>query len=196
MKKILLIVSLLLSFAFNAFASIVKDATYFDPLPVSIQAATDLPIGTILIWSESGTLPDGYLECNGQAVNSSLFPKLRALMTHTPNFQGMFLRGYGSQAHSQNNGTTIGITSTTHASGNLGAIQGDAARKIWGTMGNSVATGSARYSGALKIYPLGGDSTESGGSDTGFELDSSFITPTATENRPANIAVRYIIKAK
>jgi len=49
-----------------------------------------------------------------------------------PNYQGMFLRGYGSQAHAQENGSTIGITSTTHASGSLGVAQGDATRKADG----------------------------------------------------------------
>ena len=39
---------------------------------------------------------------------------------NVPDVRGLFLRGYGSQTHAQNNGSTVGITSTTHSSGALG----------------------------------------------------------------------------
>ena len=45
---------------------------------------------------------------------------------------GYVSRGYGSQAHPQENGTIVGVTSTTHVSGALGQVQGDAIRKIFG----------------------------------------------------------------
>jgi len=54
----------------------------------------------VIAWPLS-TLPtdtelDKWLECNGQAVNATLYPKLAVLMSNTPNYQGVFLRGYGS----------------------------------------------------------------------------------------------------
>lgn len=80
---------------------------------------------------------DRYLECNGQTFSASKFPKLyKALGTNrVPNYQGVFLRGYGSQRYSQNNGNQIGNTSTNYSSGNLGSIQGDATREFmtWAT---------------------------------------------------------------
>ena len=34
-----------------------------------------------------------------------------------PDLSGLFLRGYGSQAHTKNNGVNIGVTETIHTSG-------------------------------------------------------------------------------
>ena len=59
------------------------------------------------------------------------YPELFALLGgQVPDLRGLFLRGYGSQVHSQNNGSTVGITSTTHSSGALGQVQGDALRPV------------------------------------------------------------------
>ncbi len=176
----------------HAFAN---DSSSFDPTAVSVQASTDLPIGTVLIWTKNGTLPDGYLECNGQAVSSS-YPKLQALMSHTPNYQGMFLRGYGSQSHSQNNGTTVGVTSTTHSSGSLGSVQGDSVREIYGYAQMGFPTAGSKQG----VFETGGSSwAGDSGPDIPFgptTFKVSRVTPTSQEIRPANIAVRYIIKAK
>ena len=109
-----------------------------------------------------------------------------------PDMRGLFLRGYGSQAHSQNNGSLVGITSTTHSSGALKEVQGDATRKITGQ-------GEGYRSAALKgaLYDAGGYSRtmDSGSGAHRFGLDTSLVTPTAEENRPVNMAVRYLIRA-
>ena len=53
-------------------------------------------------------------ECNGQAINSSKYPKLYTLMHNTPDYRGVFLRGLGGNSAS------------------LGELQGDAIRNITG----------------------------------------------------------------
>lgn len=110
-------------------------------------------------------------------------------MTNTPDYQGVFLRGFGSQS-SSHYGVTI------HSSGGLGILQGDAIRNITGGVaGGSVEESGASAFGAIYIsgsYPGSG----TGWSDSGWRLDASRVVPTANENRPINKAVNYLIRAK
>ena len=108
-------------------------------------------------------------------------------------YQGMFLRGYGSQ-YSFHYGTVL------HSSGNLGDLQGDAIRNITGSIAR--ATNSAAWVGSTSgifgtILP---DGTGVGGNQQspnykGVDFDASRMVPTANENRPINKAVRFLIRA-
>ena len=71
-----------------------------------------LPVGSIIAWCLEINPDDSYLECNGQVVDSSKYPKLYALMHNTPDYRGVFLRGLGGNSAA------------------LGALQGDAIRNI------------------------------------------------------------------
>ena len=101
-----------------------------------------MPVGSVITWPSSN-LPEwmthgDYLECNGQTFDTKKYPRLyKALGTnHVPDYRGLFLRGYGSQNFTQNNGAIFGYTTVTYASGNMNEIQGDAMRRIFGkTMG-------------------------------------------------------------
>ena len=115
--------------------------------------------------------------------------------TRVPDLRGLFLRGHGGQSHNQNNGSTIGFSSTLHQSGGLGQIQGDAIRPITGRF-YARTDGVYSWSGAFTKMPP--NSTQSPGvtiSQGVGDFDSSRVTPTASEIRPVNIAVRYLIKA-
>ncbi|WP_394806793.1 phage tail protein [Megamonas funiformis] len=70
----------------------------------------------IVAWTLASNPSDSYLECNGQSVDSSKYPKLYALMHNTPDYRGVFLRGLGGN------------------SDNLGVLQGDAIRNIYGSL--------------------------------------------------------------
>ena len=182
------------------------DATSFDPRNVSVEAdsISGVPVGTIITWPVA-TNPEGWdegkwLECNGQTISQTVYPELFALVGATvPDMRGLFLRGYGSHSHSQNNGTQVGITSTLHSSGPLGAIQGDAARPLTGYL--DVVNESVGSSGIIYGTPdprgvgVSGDHGRALGIDT-IEIDSARGTPTAEENRPVNRAVRYLIRAQ
>ncbi|MBO4369418.1 MAG: tail fiber protein, partial [Desulfovibrio sp.] len=68
--------------------SMAAAAAYKDP-------STNIPIATIIVWYHKNMLAeekDKWLECDGQAVNASLYPELYALMHNTPNLTGRFLR--------------------------------------------------------------------------------------------------------
>ena len=52
----------------------------------------------VVAWTLSANPSDNYLECNGQAVDSTKYPKLYALMHNVPDYRGMFLRGLGGNS--------------------------------------------------------------------------------------------------
>ena len=145
----------------------------------------------IVAWTLSSNPSDSYLECNGQAVDDSKYPKLYALMRNVPDYRGMFLRGLGGNSAA------------------LGVYQGDAIRNITGTISiTSPNNGDFQLFGeettangvlGLSNYThrrMSADSNRSGNVAASFFFDTSRVVPTASENRPVNKAVRYFIKAK
>lgn len=104
---------------------------------------------------------------------------------------GMFLRGAGSQTQ---NGTTYNST--------LGSFQRDAIRDITGSfvIDDMVSNGTHGIipNGAFSTKGIGSANydTSSGGGGEGAVLNfsASNVVPTASENRPANKTVYWIIK--
>ncbi len=140
-----------------------------------------------------------WLECNGQSTTN--YPALATIVgSNVPNYCGMFLRGYGHQTFSQNNGSLYGITSTSYSSGQLGALQGDSIRNITGSLSgyDFQGDGTPYSGGALKMEEstAGYSGIGYGGGERLYTFDASRITPTTNEVRPVNIAVRYLIKAQ
>ena len=93
-----------------------------------------MPVGGIIAWprdSNPSTSSNIWLECNGEAFDTNRFPKLYKVLgsNKTPNYQGVFLRGAGSQTFSQDNGQFTS-SSTTYSSGSIGVIQGDSMRRL------------------------------------------------------------------
>ena len=130
------------------------------------------------------------------AQPSRAYPELSALVgPKVPDLRGLFLRGYGSQAYTQNNGTTVGLTATLHTSGALGTVQGDAIRNISGNAG--IMDDGGIHPGALylEFYASNGYTATAGPWRGHMQLDSSRIVPIAPENRPVNTAVRYLVRA-
>ncbi len=213
-----------------------NDATTFDPTTISLTAvASDIaygagvPVGTVVAWphadlpngsaqsaciasaSSSDALAHGceWLICDGSTINSTAYPALAAIVgTTLPDYRGIFLRGYGSQVHSQENGSTIGTTSTTHTSGSLGAVQGDAIRNITATLSDGSPSLWNQFIGTIwnangafledtKVTTRRKPNYDSDRYANGNSLtfNASRVVPTGGENRPVNIAVHYIIKA-
>ena len=181
------------------------DSTSFDPTKVAVEAKSSggVPVGTIISWPVA-TNPedmDNWLECNGQSISPSVYPELFALVgPNVPDLRGLFLRGYGSQSYAQNNGSMVGVTATLHSSGQLGQVQGDATRQIYGQVTNVGAVSGHSSSGAMYSKTQFGYANDYNGSkdDPGIilQIDSERITPTAAENRPVNQAVRYLMRAR
>jgi hypothetical protein len=118
-----------------------------------------------------------------------------------PDYRGLFLRGRGSQVYAQNNGTTVGVTETLHASGQLGQVQGDGSRRITGALVGveSYSTGSLTGGVFYKLTSVNGTmhlEDYSYNDRRVWAFDTSRVVPTAPENRPVNTAVRYLVRAR
>lgn len=160
-----------------------------------------VPIGAIIAWPAIIDPPDmqNWLECKGQIITDKDYPELTKIIgTRVPDMRGLFLRGLGTQSFIQENGTLYGKTQTDHASASLGVVQGDAIRNIVGYVSPANSSGaSSGFYGAMSPSPYSGYGpaahTNSWGSMIGIRADR--VVPVSNENRPINMAVRYLMRA-
>ena len=94
------------------------DSTGFNPATVSVQSVgSSIPVGTVITWPSSSWPPDAdnWLECNGQAINSTVYPELVGVLgkTAVPDYRGRFLRGLQS-GHSVGENVANSIKSHNH----------------------------------------------------------------------------------
>ncbi|EAN8558497.1 phage tail protein [Salmonella enterica] len=160
-----------------------------------------IPAGFPLPWPQA-TPPDGWLKCNGAAFDKAKYPKLAVAYPSgsLPDLRGEFLRGWDD-----GRGVDAGRS--------LLSAQSDAIRNITGqfrtvnTENYSIWEDNNSFSGA--IVPVGTstnnsyfallnlpvNSSGSGQYPKSVGFDASKSVPTATENRPRNIAFNYIVRA-
>jgi hypothetical protein len=152
-----------------------------------------VPVGSYLLYSSNTNTPDGFLRCDGSALDKNTYSALFEVIGYTygrsgdkfllPNFSdGKFMRGTGGNAAA------------------LGKVQGDAIRDIQGEFrigdGTGIYTTSSSASGAFtkgntrySVLPLIG-----GSESYSMLFSASRVVPTANENRPLNMAVIVLIK--
>lgn len=158
------------------------DSAYFLP---STHTKDLVPVGTILTWP-AGTLPEGYVECNGQYLSKTTYAALYSILGTTygstasdfrvPDYRGLFLRGW---AH--------GYTAyDPDSSRGIGSYQADDFKSH--VHGYTGVQGNARPDGS-------GDSTTTG-SSLSYPRQSELDYEGGNETRPKNKAVMYIIKVK
>ena len=196
MKRLLLLFLLCFGLALPGVAA---DGTSFNPTTISVKSVgASIPVGTVITWP-SNSWPsdrDNWLECNGQSISSAVYPELVALVgTRVPDYQGIFLRGHGSQ-------TSTHYGTVAHTSAGLGQLQGDAIREMKGEAVMAGGTGNGLYSGVLNSVHYDTEIawlTSSGKTQVQFrrlQFIASKALPVANENRPVNRAVRYLIRAR
>lgn len=160
--------------------------------------ASGVPVGTVITWAsannpnENGT----WLECNGQSCTA--YPELAKVLGSdtVPDYRGVFLRGLGSV-------TSTHYGTVQHQSAALGTLQGDSIRNIYGSfvVDDIVSNGGYNWqyppNGAFKVVGSADYDARSHGSWNGrlVSFNTSYVVPTANEDRPINRAVRYFIKA-
>lgn len=155
------------------------------------------PIGTIIMWASSNSPADGgvWLDCNGQSC--SAYPALvEVLGTNTvPDMRGLFPRCVGQQEMSVTiNGVT---TAQTFDGGSVGDKSADAIRNITGTFFSEAHGGSYPYSGAFSYEGSGYKGVDGNDGDNARStFDASKVVPTSTENKPASVSLRFLIKAE
>ncbi|ECG1391976.1 TPA_asm: tail fiber protein [Salmonella enterica subsp. houtenae serovar 45:g,z51:-] len=131
-----------------------------------------------------------FLKPNGASFSATEYPKLAKVWTGLviPDMRGEFLRIW-------DDGRGV------DAGRNLLSAQGDAIRNITASMGANgrfLDSLSATFSGAWAQTTR--QSGNNGGTATvtytGFDFDASRVVPTASENRPRNIALNFLVRAK
>ena len=124
-----------------------------------------------------------------------VYPELVALIGwNVPNYQGVFLRGYGGQ-------TSYHYGAVGHWSAGLGELQGDGIREIWGELSYLPRSrdGEVGQSGSLAFWNEGRNQwmNDAGKAPLGaMNFYASRSTPVVGEVRPVNRAVRYLIRAR
>lgn len=158
---------------------------FIDYLLGQASRPVGVPIGSIIMWASWNNPTDGvWLDCNGQSCAE--YPALVSILgsNTVPNLQGLFPRCMGSQ---NVGGTTYSAT--------FGEKQPDAIRNITGTISASVETYVGGITGAFYQIP---NYATVGAHDyvvAGVGFDASRAVPTAYENRPAYVGLRFLIKA-
>ena len=160
-----------------------------DKYALKSEASDGLKIGSYLLWSSDRTTPAGFLPCDGRRLQKSEYIELFDVIGYTyggsgehfnlPKFDdGKFIRSTGGNAAS------------------LGVSQDDAIRDIVGELinTNDRVTGTGAFRRIRDGDPKGG----LGGGPNGrvVEFKASNVVPTANENRPYNMSVIILIKAK
>ncbi|MEI7408134.1 phage tail protein [Pectobacterium aroidearum] len=159
-------------------------------LPTSELAGIPLPF-------PGAVAPAGWLKCNGQQFDTAQFPVLasRYPSGFLPDLRGEFVRGWDD-----GRGADAGRA--------LLSAQGDAIRNITGSMfygydadvraATSYDSGALYYDTSSKIQDnVNSLSWNESTANLWYpaKLDASRIVPTASENRPRNIAFNYIVRA-
>lgn len=170
---------------------------YTQDVPLSTNGSGSCPIGAVIAWSlqsdPDGADKDKWLECNGQAVDATKYPKLAKKMSHVPDYRGIFLRGYGTQ-------NSYHYGAVAHQSAGLGEVQGDAIRNITGAFyANNVSGWGSSNAFAQSLTGELHESIDYKHQSYyyyRYHFDAGQCVPTANENRPVNVAVRYMIKAR
>ena len=194
MKRSYLFLFLLLASLVFSSPVLAADSTSFDPTKVMVQsvATSSIPIGTVIAWS-SASWPadaDNWLECNGQAISSAVYPELVGVVGwNVLNYQGVFLRGYGGQ-------TSYHYGTVGHWSAGLGELQGDGIREIWGELSYLPRSrdGEVGQSGSLAFWNEGRNQwmNDAGKAPSGaMNFYASRSTPVVGEVCPVHRARLY-----
>ena len=185
----------------NPFGDIKSDGTVETALEnLGLGEGSALPVGVPVPWP-SATPPTGWLKCNGAPFSAEEYPELaKAYPTNKlPDLRGEFIRGW-DDGRGVDSGRTI-LNS-----------QGDAIRNITGSIGARHEISSLYFFGdgagaffgddegtngvaVIKAESTGQSSVSVRDRHIYANLDVSRVVPTASENRPRNIAFNYIVRA-
>lgn len=173
-------------------AVIAGDATSFDPTAVSVKAKkiSGVPIGGVIPWT-AGTVPEDYLECNGQSTTG--YPDLAIIVgARVPDLRGTFVRGWDhSRAIKSVQASSIPtMAAQVYAQEGPGDGHYDANVKV-GAIPMPSWTASSGVIGHTNLYPYSGVAG-------GFRASAGarVVQTGGGENRPRNTALMYIIKAQ
>ncbi|EDS3938837.1 phage tail protein [Salmonella enterica] len=154
---------------------------------LGLGAGSALPVGVPVPWPLASA-PNGWLKCNGAVFTAAQYPKLALAYPglKLPDLRGEFIRGWDD-----GRGVDPGRM--------LMSAQGDAIRNITGAIPSAAPYGFEQdAAGALygtSGFTNGGGSLVQQSAGYGIGFSASRVVPTASENRPRNIAFNFIVRA-
>ncbi|MEQ9870488.1 phage tail protein, partial [Pectobacterium odoriferum] len=165
----------------------VTDANGFYKTPGSTgDTVSSSDIAGIPLPFPAAVAPTGWLKCNGQSFDKTLYPILASRYPSgvLPDLRGEFVRGWDDGRGADSGRALL-------------SAQSDAIRNI---------TGKFETADLQNYVPSGAfaDVTRTGAGISGsfvgvyhteIDFDASKVVPTANENRPRNIAFNYIVRA-
>ncbi|MCP9676648.1 tail fiber protein [Escherichia fergusonii] len=182
----------------NPFGDIKSDGTVKTALEnLGLGEGSALPVGVPVPWP-SATPPTGWLKCNGAAFSAEEYPELAKVYptNKLPDLRGEFIRGWDDGRGIDTNRSLLSSQGDTirNITGFINEVKGtiDSAtfRLQTGTGAFALASQTTR-----NIYNNLGTYETKNTPYTGFSFDASRVVPTASENRPRNIAFNYIVRA-
>lgn len=128
-----------------------------------------------------------FLKWNGATFSAATYPKLALVI---PSLTLTEARGEFPRIWDDGRGVDSGRA--------LLSAQGDAIRNINGAFTDARFNASAAANGAFTMANLGSSSADSSGTGSAKQVtfNASNVVPTATENRPRNIAFNFLVRAK
>ncbi|QLP21592.1 phage tail protein [Enterobacter roggenkampii] len=129
-----------------------------------------------------------FLKFNGATFSATTYPKLAMVI---PSLTLTEARGEFPRIWDDGRGVDSGRR--------LLSAQGDAIRNITGRVDNAVTSAKNSYLGAMQYQGSSYISVQSGGVNIdamNISFDASRVVPTASENRPRNIAFNFLVRAK
>ena len=159
-------------------------------------------------------IPDGWMLCDGRELSRTEYQRLYdvigvawgtgdgATTFNIPDLRGMFLRGVSGEVsiyHDVDADTRLANAYGGNSGNNVGSFQDDAIRNITGACGTfgGESRGDLPDTGALWRELGVNKNTGSDGNGFGIrsvKIDASRVVPVASDNRPKNVYVNYIIK--
>lgn len=183
-------------------------------VPYAIAADNGVPTGAIMPFvGTSAQVPVGWLLCDGAAIPSGI--QYNALITlqgnNTPNLQGMFLRGAGTNNFTSVTTTLKGVQDDSNLQHSHTATVtvnngGNHRHKLtYGNGGGEAGVLAISGDGAGIITDISGSGFNNGGNTPrphsmplggthGHSASASIADSGSTESRPVNYGVNYIIK--
>lgn len=176
-----------------------------------------VPTGSIMPWSANGSLPTGFLLCNGASVSRTTYADLFDVIGtafgtasgttfNLPDFQGRFLRGRDNSAGRDPDAASRTAQNTGGATGdNVGSVQGTKTQEhshLTPVVARSAADANLYHLANTWPYStttVNGQSinyvTRDGTSTTDLTVyHTSGIINETDESRPINSYVNFIIK--
>lgn len=168
-------------------------------VPYAISANNGVPTGSIMPFIGAAA-PEGWVLCNGAPLPVTAKTLIGMVGTNAPDLRGMFLRGAGQNANTSNAAeiqanslnTVQNSANKSHTHTGTTSTNGEHSHTEWSTYIYDQGNADGGFDGGG--HAIGRRNIPSGYSGNHNHTFTTQADGTATESRPINYGVNYIIK--